>query len=299
MDDIFYSDEPDVPGLTFKSPVEWAPWMETIWFGNAYEYRSAYFHDVMYSNNKPFREGALLYSDPEKAKQIALLYQRYKKFDEASYSLANATFFNVFGASTMRVGRYKVPLDNDVLLCTTDPLTISEMKRYFNSFSPLKWFKGKMMQQKRKRQYKLDILQKNEIGVGSSDNFFARSVYLLEHGRWNANDIKRKQAGKKSSVPISPLSLPRGAITTTPHALAGESRLVVPLSVANSQYFLENLIQAALDHFGLGSDANILVGGDGRLLNDFATETLLRIAAGEYVCLWECLWGCLLYGTRR
>ena len=27
--------------------------MDTIWFGNIYEYRSAYFHDVMYSNNQP------------------------------------------------------------------------------------------------------------------------------------------------------------------------------------------------------------------------------------------------------
>ena len=282
VDEIMYPNEHDVPGLTFKSPVEWAPWMETIWFGNAYEYRSAYFHDVMYSNNRPYREGALLYSDPEKAKQIALLYQRYKKFDESTYSLANATFFNVFGATTMRVGRYKVPLDNDVILCTTDPLTTSEMKRYFNSFSPLKWFKSKLMQQKRKRQFKLNILQKNE-GVGNSDCFFTNSVYLIEHGRWNSNELKKKEEGKKSTIPISSISLPKSAIVTVPQNLGGESKLIVPLNVANSQYFLENLIQSVFNYFDLKSNANILVGGDGRLLNDFATEILLRIAAGNNI----------------
>jgi hypothetical protein len=108
LDEAVYPHDSDVPGLTFLSPVEWAPWMETIWFGNQYDYRSAYFHDVMYSNNKPCREGALLFSDRHKAQEMALLYQRYKKFDMASYSVPNATFFNVFGAETLRVGRYKV-----------------------------------------------------------------------------------------------------------------------------------------------------------------------------------------------
>jgi hypothetical protein len=46
-------------GLTFPTPIEWAPWMETIWFGNYYDYRAAFFHDVMYSNNVPGREGIL------------------------------------------------------------------------------------------------------------------------------------------------------------------------------------------------------------------------------------------------
>ena len=97
VDEVIYPNDSDVPGLTFLSPVEWAPWMETIWFGNQYEYRSAYFHDVMYSNHKPCREGALLYSDKKKAQEMALLYQRYKKFDTDSYSVSNATFFNIFG----------------------------------------------------------------------------------------------------------------------------------------------------------------------------------------------------------
>ena len=70
--------EPDIPGWTFPTRIQWAPWMETIWFGNYYDYRSGFFHDVMYSNGQqPYKEGALLIKDPEKALQVALLYQRY------------------------------------------------------------------------------------------------------------------------------------------------------------------------------------------------------------------------------
>ena len=32
LDKFIYPDEPDVPGLTFLTPIEWAPWMETIWY---------------------------------------------------------------------------------------------------------------------------------------------------------------------------------------------------------------------------------------------------------------------------
>jgi hypothetical protein len=61
---------------------------------------------------------------------MALLYQRYKRFDSASYGVPNATFFNLFAAENVRVGRFKTPLTSDVILCVTDPLTLSEMKRY-------------------------------------------------------------------------------------------------------------------------------------------------------------------------
>ena len=50
--------------------------------------------------------GAVLFKDPEKARQIALLYQRYKKFDQTSYSISNVTFYNLFAAESVRVGRY-------------------------------------------------------------------------------------------------------------------------------------------------------------------------------------------------
>ena len=32
LDRALFPDEPDVPGLTFLTPIEWAPWMETIWY---------------------------------------------------------------------------------------------------------------------------------------------------------------------------------------------------------------------------------------------------------------------------
>jgi hypothetical protein len=48
VDDYLYPDEPDCPHWTFPSPVVWAPWMETIWFGNIYDYRAAFFSDVIY-----------------------------------------------------------------------------------------------------------------------------------------------------------------------------------------------------------------------------------------------------------
>ena len=50
--------------------------------------------------------GAVLFKNPDQARQIALLYQRYKKFDQTSYSISNVTFYNLFAAESVRVGRY-------------------------------------------------------------------------------------------------------------------------------------------------------------------------------------------------
>ena len=115
IDDLIYPDEKDIPGLTFPSVVEWAPWMETIWFGNLYEYKTAYFQDVMYSNQRPYREGALLFEEKNLALIMAMLYQRYKKFDQSSYSLPNATFYNIFGKESLRIGRYKIPQSSELI----------------------------------------------------------------------------------------------------------------------------------------------------------------------------------------
>ena len=38
IDSLIFKD-PDVPGVSFASPIIWAPWMDTIWFGNIYDYR--------------------------------------------------------------------------------------------------------------------------------------------------------------------------------------------------------------------------------------------------------------------
>lgn len=301
FDKTIYPDEPDIPGVTFLSPVEWAPWMETIWFGNIYDYRSAFFHDVMYSNSKPFKEGALLYKDSYRSLMIALLYQRYKRFDTSSYSLANATFFNVFGGQALRVGRYKAPLTNEVILCTTDPLTSTEMKRYLNTFNPIKWFASQYFQQKRKRQYIMDItdssssstatLLKNtvppppgKLSAGSS-NFLFDSVYLIEYGRLAMSD-----RAKETSVTIPVAPLPLQSILRARIEVGSNHRAVLgaQMSEANSQYFLENLFQSVLAHLSQehGIDfksMRILLGGDGRLINDLAMEVAIRVAVGNSV----------------
>lgn len=293
IDEAAYPDDPDVPGLTFLSPVEWAPWMETIWFGNQYEYRSAYFHDAMYSNNMPFREGALLYSDQRKALEVALLYQRYKKFDMDSYSLPNATFFNIFGAESLRVGRYKVPQGDSVILCTTDPLTFTEMRRYFNSLAPLKWFRSKFMQQKRKRQFIMNIGaggDGSDVGVlvgGGRDggSFFSTCVHKIEHGQWEESDIKKNKLGKGQRVPVLPIdSASLGYVDDS----QGQGGLCVPTNVANSQYFIESLVHNVLVYASRAtgediSNLNVYMGGDGRLLNSFATELALRVMTGDGV----------------
>eukprot|EP01041_Mallomonas_annulata_P001066 gene1066-2085_t len=272
IDRIAYPNDPDTAGLTFLSEVVWAPWMETIWFGNIFEYRSAYFQDVMYSNNMPNREGALLYKDPKLAQTIALLYQRYKKFDQSSYSLSNGTFYNIFGTESLRIGRYKTPLTNDVILCVTDPLTYSDMKRYFNSFNILKYFHNLYLQQKRKRQYILNI---------SDTNIFEQMVHIIEYSRISS------KFGDNSyhSIPTKPLA----------EIKLGTSGIRVPLSVANSQYFLENLFQAIINQLlknhshshssspGNSLNLTILIGGDGRMLNTLATEIFIRVATANNI----------------
>jgi hypothetical protein len=298
VDSIIFPNEPDIPGVTFLSPVEWAPWMETIWFGNIYEYRSAFFHDVMYSNNKPSREGALLYRDSERSLLMALLYQRYKRFDVESYSLSNATFFNIFSTESLRIGRYKIPLTNEVILCITDPLTFSEMKRYLNSFNAFKWFRSKFFQQKRKRQYILSMPVK-ETDVKSST--LSDFVYLIEYGRLA---MSKRSQDPFVKIPILPLSLSNvddifiidNPIKQLPEKLSEfdsfeskqKSTFLTSVISANSQYFFENFFQSILSYLKLKtsrqfSDTNILIGGDGRILNDLAIDMFVQIAHGNKV----------------
>ena len=228
-DKFVYPNDPDVPGLTFPSPIEWAPWLETVWFGNYYDYRAAFFSDVMYSNNVPGQDGALLFRDRDKALQMALLYQRYKKFDTDSYAVSNATFYNVFAAQAVRMGRYKLPQSNDIILCITDPLTFTQIKRYLNTFNLIKFFKNKFMQQQRKRQYVMDV-DTNDSGGGSrrssralpvggssgasgggkgggDGSFFSDAVFRLEYARMMDDDLLngRAAAGKTHvTIPLLP-----------------------------------------------------------------------------------------------
>ena len=296
---LIYPQEPDIAGLTFASSIEWAPWMETIWFGNYYDYRSAFFHDVMYSNNQPGREGALLFRDPEQALQVALLYQRYKKFDTSSYSAANATFFNLFGEETLRIGKYKVPQSDSVILCATDPLTASDVRRYLNSFNALKGLRSLFLQQKRKRQYLMAVDRSTDY----ARSFFPEAVHKLEYLRILDHPVFRRRYKPGSSfyqeVPILSTRLPLDS-TCISSAFEG---LVLPIMIANSQYVLENLCQGiaetitqyAYEHrCAKGSeseismrdllrDIHVTIGGDGRLLNDFAIEMLVRVLVAHQI----------------
>lgn len=294
----------DCPGLTYVSPIEWAPWMETIWFGNYYDYKSAYFQDVMYSNAKEGKEGVLLVNDPAISRQLALLYQRYKKFDTGSYSLSNATFFNIFGAEALRMGRYKLPQNKEVIICVTDPLTFSDMRRYFNSFNIFKLLKSKFMQQKRKRQYVLSLASSSKPRDHSGDalaSFFAEAVYKIEYqGIVDYQLDYGKNVAKPVNIPVLPGSLPSDNISdyvnTNQPSITG---VCFPTSIANSQYFMEVFWDAVLDHIlmtlDIGSDKNnkrnnsnersvsVIVAGDGRLLNDYAAEVLLRVFGARNV----------------
>jgi hypothetical protein len=157
-------------------------------------YRTAFFNDVMYSNHVPNREGALLYRDPEDALKIALIYQRYRKFDTSAYNQPNVTFYNIFAGQSMRIGRYKVPLSDELILCITDPLTFSEFKRYLTSFQPLKLFKSLFLQQKRKRQYVTSI---------KSDRFLSDSIEYLEYGRIATSLVLKNDNRVVKSIVVS------------------------------------------------------------------------------------------------
>lgn len=160
----------------------------------------------MYSNYVPNREGALLYRDPNKALAMAILYQRYKKFDTSCYSISNSTMYNVFATQSMRLGRYKIPLSNEIILCVTDPLTMSEMKRYLTSFQVLKYFKSLFFQQKRKRQYIIDISKSSKTLDWVYDCF-----ECLEYGRLR---LKYKQiASKMDTETVVIATLPTGIIS--------------------------------------------------------------------------------------
>eukprot|EP00981_Chlorochromonas_danica_P015244 scaffold11244_cov179-Ochromonas_danica.AAC.3 len=293
LDQVLSPADPDCPGLTFFSPIVWAPWMETIWFGNYYDYRSGFFHDVMYSNNKPDREGALLFKDPLSAQQVAMLYQRYPKFDETSYSLSNATFYNLFAAQNLRMGKYKIPLSQEVVLCLTDPLTFTEMRRYFVSWPPTKWFFSQFLQQKRKRQYPMTVPKLSGGGKGKArsgyvsyeENFFAAAVHKVEYSRLENHLATRGLDQLPATIPTISGLVEEGLCD-----VSSDGVVSVPAMVANSQHFFETLFQSIYsvvtrknNEVGDVSKVKVLVGGDGRLLNDFATEILLRVGAGNGV----------------
>ena len=284
LDKVLYPYTDDIPGITFPSVVEWAPWMDTVWFGNIYEYRTAYFQDVMYSNHRPGREGALLFKDPASAYQMAMLYQRYKKFDESSYSLPNATFYNIFGEESVRIGRYKLPQTNELLLSVMDPMTKTDMKRYFNSFAPLKWLQSRALQHRRKRQQRV-LMDGARTGYVHSEERFLREATAFIEGFHQRPDSEDSESVVRR-VPMLPLESFRAQQLEVVSGLEYEL-LAAPMGVANSQYFIEVLMQSMIDVLSTKpyehSMQSIVVGGDGRSLNAFAAATIEQVAKGNGV----------------
>jgi hypothetical protein len=136
------------------------------------------------------------------------------------------------------------------------------MRRYFNSFNALKWFKSKFFQQKRKRQTGLQL-------ASNSKEFFSDVVHFIEYGR-----VVDKVGNQIVTIPIIPV----GRLEMR------NNRLEVDMSRANSQYFLESLFQSIISYVGGDKDLrkfSILIGGDGRALNSFSIEMFARIAVGN------------------
>ena len=73
------------------------------------------------------------------------------------------------------------------------------------------------------------------------------------------------------------------SITTSPFAdqRPGTSGLRKRTTVFQQTHYLENFVQALLDVAALPPDATLVVGGDGRYHNRDATETIIRMAAGN------------------
>lgn len=241
-----------------------------------------------------------------------------------------------------------MPQTNEVILCLTDPLTSSEMKRYFNSIHALKFFKSKFMQQKRKRQYVMPVLTNND--------FFSESVFLMEYGRTVLDDKKNGFASSGKMSVVRPVmnfkneysitgknkiqfdkEIDADSVKLDDETIKNNNAdysncnnnvninsdlnesinvgLKVTIRTANSQYFVENLMQSILTYIALknkekndqnnslisvknkNSDKNkielldmndlagvsIILGGDGRLFNDHAIEIATRVLSGNNV----------------
>lgn len=281
-DNILFQDN-DISHITFASPIVWAPWLETIWLGNLYEYRSAYFHDVMYSNNKPFSEGALLFKNNTNNIKLALLYQRYRKFSTyenlrntefpknyyASYSTSNMTLYNIFSIDSNRIGRYKISLSNKLLLYIHKPLTINDMKRYFTTFNLWKIISRSYFQVKRKACLELTV---------TDSDFLKNCLYYLE------NDVLRmKDMNKICSKQV----LGQFDVHNNMKSLVSWStngfQFISKLGNLNKQYFISNFIQSLFELNIIDKSYGILLGSDGRLWSDVLIEETMDILIGNQV----------------
>ena len=258
-------------GHAARGAVLWAPWLNTKWLGNLYDYRSGLFSDVMYSNNRPFREGALLFQQQTALEQIALLYQRYNRFDETSYAAEDATFFNVQAASALRLGRYSLPIDQEVVLSVQRPLAPGEVRRYLNTPNVIKWAANAIMQQKRMKRHRFLNM---DLGDGS---FFKTAVVDIEYSDdvWAAGSgvLAAESAAAIASEcreSLAQMWRPAEEVVGVMAPFCGGIK--IPMRIANSANFLETLVQCILASVpgGIGDVSmidpdeggyNLLIGG--------------------------------------
>lgn len=281
-----FSNQPQVPTLQNAADVPakilWAPWLNTKWLGNLYEYRSGLFSDVMYSNSGLFREGALLFKQPAALEQVAMLYQRYDRFDKSSFGVSDATYFNFQGASAMRLGRYSIPLSNEIILTLKRPLQQSQIKEYLNTPNFLKWAADSAMQDKRIEQIKLTGLPFDDEDDDNDDSektwsFFKRAVWEIEYEQM----FKDSSSVKSFRIHGMPLSVGEGCVTISP-----TKGLIVPMAIANSQAFVEGLTQSILDYSSsviaaATPQVAVMIGGEKTIMSIFASEMVSRIALGN------------------
>ena len=261
--------------------VVWAPWLNTKWLGNIYEYKSGLFHDPMYANAGPFREGALLFKSRAELEQVALLYQRYERFDEAAYAQGDSAYFNLQGKSALRLGRYSIPLEKQVLLTVQRPLSPSKVKSYLGMPPFLKWVANGLLQAGRETAVDVQMLGDNDT------SFFKRTVLAIEY------DAHSDDRGKVAPMEFKSLGVVFGGGSESSseqdknYLVPGADGAVsIPTATANSQFFLEALFQALLDQFffeaGRGGECELLIGGQrDTAMNSLAVELLKRVALGN------------------
>ena len=280
--------------------VLWAPWLNTKWLGNLYEYKSGLFSEPMYSNNRPFREGALLYKEEEALEQIALLYQRYRRFDESSYTAANATYFHLQGSSALRLGRYSIPLDGQVSLAIQRPVSSSSMKTYLNTPNPLKWAANSLLQKSRMSTIRFSdwIAEEKEtamlVGTESrtsnrnrngGNSLFKQAVLNIEYAQFSGQGSSESRPARSIAIDTNFLGF-----ASTDFTVSTSNGIQVPMDTANSQFFVEALIQCILNQ---NVNANlsdkesktmqnhrVLVGGfRDTPINQLASEIIQRMTA--------------------
>lgn len=225
--------------------------------------RTAYFSDVMYANNVPYKEGTILPREESTAYSLALLHQRYSQMTISSvYSVSNATLFNISPDKSIRIGRFKIPLATTKhILSVLDPISIEDMRQYSVSNALVKLLQKSLFQNKRKRQTTF---------TATDVDYLDKVIYFLEYSRYHT---PKGQTAFDTIVPINPL--PDGVKFSI-----SRDKLTAKISDVNRQYFVDNFIQSVIDYAGPAYNG-MVISCDGSVLHSAFSSIALRIASGN------------------